>query len=315
MSEQASYRKINYAIRPGKNIQRKMIAEMCSCLKLLRRLNTYRYVGLGSPFFSDFNLFYRRLGFRNMINIENNLEDRERFEFNKPLGHIELRFGESTDILSELDWKDIPSIVWMDYDTWLDAAKTDDIRFLAENLSNESLLIVTIRALAKDFGDDTRERLTKLKVDLGDRMPHDIGPRDLAANRLPHTLRYIIHSNIQNILTQRNAALPEGSRFVYKQLLNSVYSDGTKMLTVGGMLIQEAQLPNFSHCDFDSLDFYKDAQTYYHIRVPSLTYKERRYLDSQLPSDTASSPGVPEEDVREYSRLSRYFPWFVEAEL
>jgi hypothetical protein len=315
MNEQASYRKINYAIRPGKNIQRKMISEMCSCLKVLRRLNTYRYIGFGSTFFSDFSLFHRRLGFRNMISIEKELGDRERFEFNRPLGCIKLKFGESTDILSELDWTDIPSIVWMDYDTQLDKAKMDDTRFLAENLSSESFLIVTLRAVAQDFGGNTEKRLLKLKSDLGDRMPHDIRPRDFVANRLPHTLRYIIYSNIQNILSQRNAALPEGSRFVYKQLLNSVYDDGTRMLTVGGILIQESQLPNFSHCDFNSLDFYREAQEYYLIRVPSLTYKERRHLDAQLPSDEASSPGVSEEDVREYDRLSRYFPWFVEAEL
>lgn len=315
MSEQASYRKINYSIRPGKNIQRKMIAEMCSCLKVLRRLNTYRYIGFGSTFFSDFSLFHRQLGFRTMISIEKEEEDRERFEFNKPLGCIELRFGESTDILSELDWRDIPSVLWMDYDTQLDVAKMDDVRFLVENLSSESFLIVTLRAVAQDFGDNTRERLMKLKADLGDRVPHDIRPRDLTSNRFPRALRYIIHSNVQNILSQRNTALPDESRFEYKQLLNSVYNDGTRMLTIGGILIQEGQLPSFSHCDFDSLDFYRDSQALHHIRVPSLTYKEQRHLDAQLPSESASSPGVPEEDVRDYKNVYRYFPKFVEAEI
>ena len=63
----ASYRKIDYRVRPAKAVERKMFVEILRKLSEFGRLEGYRYVGLGSLYFSDFKLFHRVLGFDSMI--------------------------------------------------------------------------------------------------------------------------------------------------------------------------------------------------------------------------------------------------------
>ena len=38
---------VNYNIRPCKNIERKMMCEMISCLATVDELSEYRYIGMG----------------------------------------------------------------------------------------------------------------------------------------------------------------------------------------------------------------------------------------------------------------------------
>lgn len=90
-----SWRKINYELRPAKNIERKMLSEAFRCLTSFGSVSSYRYVGFGSHFFSDFKLFHRSLGITQMISIEDNKEYKERFTFNIPYSCIKLRFGNS----------------------------------------------------------------------------------------------------------------------------------------------------------------------------------------------------------------------------
>jgi hypothetical protein len=53
----SSYRKINYTLRPAKNIERKMLCEAFHKLHPFGKVQNYRYIGFGSTYFSDFILF------------------------------------------------------------------------------------------------------------------------------------------------------------------------------------------------------------------------------------------------------------------
>ena len=75
-----SYEEINYAIRPAKCIERKMLCEAFRKLSVFGDVKNYRYIGFGSPFFNDFYLFHKNLSINNMICIEKHEEDKERFE-------------------------------------------------------------------------------------------------------------------------------------------------------------------------------------------------------------------------------------------
>ena len=107
----ASYRLINFRLRPAKAVERKMIVEVCSRLGAFSNLLGFRYIGLGSPFFNDFALMHRRYGMTNLVCIEREFKDEDRFLFNRPFDCIEMRWGESTDVLPNLQWDGIPSIV------------------------------------------------------------------------------------------------------------------------------------------------------------------------------------------------------------
>ena len=81
---------------------------LCECFRRLSpiaRVDTYRYVGFGSTYFSDFSLIHRALGITDLVSIERETDKRDRFELNRPYGSIELMFGESTELLPELDWR------------------------------------------------------------------------------------------------------------------------------------------------------------------------------------------------------------------
>ncbi len=65
-----SYRKINYRVRPAKSIQRKMLCDALLRLSFFEPVENYRYVGFGSTTFTDFILFHKILGIKDMISIE-----------------------------------------------------------------------------------------------------------------------------------------------------------------------------------------------------------------------------------------------------
>jgi hypothetical protein len=119
-------------------------------------------------------------------------------------------------------------------------------------------------------------------------------------------------------LSERNAIIPEGSKFKYGQLFNFHYSDGAKMLTLGGIFYNEGELKKVEKCRFFDSPFIKDGEDPYLIDVPNLTYREVRYLDTQLPSsnlDELKLPGIPNEEIKKYARNYRYFPNFSETEM
>ena len=314
MSEIPSYQKINYALRPAKNMQRKMIAEACSRLMTFRPVNEYRYVGFGSPFFSDFRLFHRVLGFHRMINIEAEVSDQARFEFNRPFWCIEMKYGKASEVLSTLQWKGLPTVVWLDYDSPLSMEALDDVGFLIAELEFSSLMIITVKSKASDFGGDS-EKLAALRAEFAESLPLGTHQRDLAQSRFSATLHRIINAKIVEILGERNAALPMARRIEYRQIFNFVYDDGTPMLTLGGVLTQLSDQDRLDSCGFDSLDYCRTDSDSYEIAVPNLTFKEQRHLDSQLPGTSPESPGVPTKDLEAYSRVYRYFPVFTEIEL
>ncbi len=314
VSETPSYQKINYTLRPAKNIERKMIAEACSLLGSFQPVQGYRYIGFGSPFFSDFRLFHRILGFKEMINIEAELSDQDRFEFNKPFHCIEMIYGRASEVLSTLQWSGLPTVVWLDYDSQLSMEMLDDIGYLTAELEIWSLLLITVRSKALDFGEES-EKLAALKGEFGYSLPPGIGQKELAQTRFSTTLRSIINGRIAEVMVERNAALPRGDRLGYRQIFNFVYDDGTPMLTLGGVVSRESDRDRLDSCGFDSLEYCRTESDPYEIRVPNLTFKEQRHLDAQLPGCNPQSPGVPARDLEAYGRVYRYFPTFTEIEL
>src|SRR5437762_3665630 len=140
-----SYRDINFSLRPAKNVERKMLCEAFSRLACFASFADYRYVGLGSTYFSDFLLVHRRLGINDMVSIERDTANRQRFLFNRPFACIEMRFGQSTDVLPRLAWRR-RTIAWLDYDGVLEDDVLADAQHLASNMISGSVLVMTLNA-------------------------------------------------------------------------------------------------------------------------------------------------------------------------
>ena len=307
-----SYKKINFSLRPAKGAERNMVVETVSCLRAFFPMSDYRYIGFGSPYFSDFSLVHRRLGISDMVCIEKEKQDKERFKFNRPFKCIEFIFENSSKALPSLQWEGKPTVIWLDYDRAISATTLSDIGVVCSSIASGSFVLLTIRADADDFGRSLPERDQKLETALGDGLPvHTLA--NIANNNFPKFLREMIDSHIRRVVADRSGGVPYEDGLEYQQILNFDYSDGAKMLTLGGVIYQRNQQQQLTQCGFSSLSYSRSGVDSCSIRMPLLTFRELRALDALLPGDTRSLSCVPKEEVKAYCEHYRYFPNFVDV--
>ena len=180
----ASFEKVNYALRPAKAVERKMLCECFRRLSQIARVDSYRYVGFGSTYFSDFTLIHRALGITDLVSIERETNKKERFELNRPYGSINLMFGESTELLPELDWQP-RTIMWLDYDGKLNADVLADIGTFCRSCTAGSVLVVSVNVHPDEGTDEKRLSALKERID-PNKVPYDVDPKP----SLPTSLRH-----------------------------------------------------------------------------------------------------------------------------
>lgn len=311
----SSFERVNYAIRPAKNIERKMMCEAFSRLSAFENIQRYRYIGFGSISFIDFSLFHRILGIENSVSIEKEIKKQDRFEFNRPYKCVRLMLGKSNDVLPELSW-DERTIIWLDYDRQITQEELTDIEFVSASAPSGSILIVTVDA--RD--DDPRSgRVSKLSARVGaEKLPEGVTDNRLGGWGTAKYTRRIIDNEIRSAIATRNFTRAGGTHFKYKQIFNFHYADGAKMLTVGGILYDERESELEEQCEFANLPFIKTEEEPCTIEVPVLTIKEIQHLNKQLPClhpICIDVPAIPFEDVRQYVKIYKYYPAFVDAEI
>lgn len=317
-----SYSKINYSLRPAKAIERRMICDSLRCLSPFGELTTYRYVGFGSTYFSDFILFHKSLHIEDMISIEKDKHAKDRFEYNKPFGCIEIKYGASYEVLPTIEWNK-KSIVWLDYDSPLEKTILDDLDTLTSKLVSGSVLIVTVSAeqdwpskegwdikeINKFREDKLRERLPNEKI------PIEIKSIDLTGKNLGNLYKRIINNQLKQSVSNANSARSEDDKLNYKQIFDFRYADGCRMLTVGWLLFEQNYCNLAEQCKFSKNFNATQLDNPYEIKVPNLTLKEIQHLDSQMPTDDCDAVKricIPLKDVKSYAELYKYFPSFVE---
>lgn len=307
----ASYREIDYRIRPGKYAERLMMVETFRRLRF-GAVESYQYVGLGSVYFSDFSLVHKALGITKLISIERAEHDKRRFEANIPFRCIEMRWGETGAELPKVDL-DLRSIVWLDYDGRLNRSVLADVREVAARVTSGSVLAVTVQSrFDRVVGDDgVDESVATIRDALGDeRVPFDITTQALRGDGTGKLYRNVILEEITRTLADRNAGKHQGQQMHVRQLLNFRYEDGVRMMTVAFVFYDAGQQALFSLCRFEDLDFCRSDEEVFEIEIPKLTPREVRFLDRQLPCapDDLDLAAVPPRDARQYSRIYRYFP-------
>lgn len=314
-----SYEKINYSLRPAKAIERKILGELFTRLNVFSPIEKYRYVGFGSIYFSDFILFHRMFGFKNMISIENEVHNKRRFKLNSPFRFVKILFGEAISILPTLKWGR-KNIVWLDFDDPLDLDMLLCIEYLSKNLASGSLLLVScngsLKERAKDFGDKKRILNSQLEGKLTTEITR---PHQIEGWTLSKLYRSVIDSEIKTALVIRNEGLPEGDKYSYQQLINIHYQENSRsarMLTVGGIIYNSIDVKKYRSCNFQQLPFYSDNERPYKIEVPNLTYKELKYLDTKIPivNGSLNSHDIPQSDIDLYQKYYRYFPNYKDVE-
>lgn len=298
-----------------------MLCDVFARLVRIDRISGYRYVGFGSLSFADFALFYRRLGFQEMVSIERREDAKVRFEFNLPYSCISMAWGEATDKLREIDWTDKRSVVWLDYDSHLNRDMLGDLSHVMAQVRSGSIVAITVCAdPGEGAGTDApQRRFDKLSNRIGnDRLPPGLKPGDLSKWGLARVCRDVINDAIERTLNDRNGPLAPEVRLQYRQLFNFHYSDGARMLTVGGIVFDEDDAASFGSGALADFDFVRANGDPYLIESPVLTWRETTYLDKVL-SESEPTPSeldwLPQDERERYERIARYSPTYIEAEL
>lgn len=320
----ASFEKINYNIRANKSIERKMISELIQRLSLYSELNEYRYIGLGSPYFTDFILFHKYLGLNNMISIEKEESKKARFEFNKPFSCIDMHYGNATTILPNLELDKNLNIIWMDYDGKIEDYVFSDIDSIVANSAAGSLFLVSINV--EPSPGEKGNRMQELVDRVGkNRIPVEFEDLNLNRTVLPQVIYEMIDTQIKKSLLERTGG--DKSILEYRQLFHYLYKDGAQMLTVGGILLDKKQNKAFKKLKTDNIKHLSSTAEPSKIKCPNLTYKEVHFLNNILPCELEFTNNgyiknkefkklpLNHHDMKDFADIYRYYPNFSETNL
>lgn len=326
---------INYSVRPAKTVERKIIKDILSNLNTFLPLNEYRYIGFGSKYFSDFKLFHKELHIEDMVSIEGDEENKEKYIFNNPFDCITLNFGKSTDVLTELVY-DKPFICWLDYDYALNQSVIDDLDILLENLPDDSGSVISISLNVRPYrhnslkeelkseGSHSELLIEKLKKVVENKfVPSDIPKQGLnKADIHSEVIRQILSSKISNKIKLINSAVDSDLKWECKQIYNFLYKDGADMATWGWLFYRSKDQGMFDKSGLKTSEFFSSNEQIYTITIPNLTIKEINQLLEKMPLkagkelDRNSLPEsiYSENDINNFSKIYKYFPSFVNAE-
>lgn len=308
-----SFIKVNYPLRPSKQVERKLLVE------LLHQLNTavpgydireYTYVGFGSVYYTDFVLFHKYLYMDKMICVEgSNIPNR--MEFNRPYEFIKLRMARFREVILELD-KNRPYVMWLDYDTGLTGEELQDVQNAIQVLPHGSIFLITVDAEPRLPHDPLashvelrRRAVRRLREDCGDLYPERLEFKHFTQDALPKVLATIIRNQIEA------AALSRGE-IEFAQLVNFCYRDGAQMVSLGGVVDSPERVARVRESSAMRLHFANDSEEPLPISVPHLTVREKLWLDQN--GDTiAPAFELVEGMLENFLAYRRHYPSYYEA--
>ena len=288
-----------YAFRPAKRIQRLMFCDMLRCLRVVRPMEDYLYVGLGHWQFVDFELMRREVGLKNMLSIERNTSDRPRFEANLPFVEVRLEFGEAYDHLQSLE-TDVPTIAWLDYTAGLRSDVLRDLRLLAERLPAGSVLAATINA----HPGPEDERLPRLRSAVGeDIVPGDITEDDLDREGLPRVQQRILLEQVAD------AAATRADPLAIRQSMLITYVDRSPMVFWAALLDDGSGTIAAAYETMRRLEQFRDGPGPLAVAVPVLSTREVTRLNELMSQGQPPRlKGLTAGECDAYADLRRWYP-------
>lgn len=313
---------VNFAIRPNKTVQRKLVFETLALLNQVYDFGQYRYIGFGAVWFLDFVLAHKYLCIDEMISIEEDEYLVSRARFNRPFACVQVLHGSSDTVLPTIQLDEKELLVWLDYNKSIDGTVLPDLTTLCQRAMTGSLLMVTINASKnglpnkdpedREFSDDQE----RLRFFAGDLIPSKLPRGALQGSGYPHFLASILFMHMRR---QLRKAGREKDRIV--PIFNIRYQDNAPMLTVGAA-IAEAKLAEKTATVLEkTIAGRMNENDQLSIRVPPLTLKEKATIDQLMPCDPAPSESnvqelgfrLAERDIEAYHRFYRYYPMFGEV--
>lgn len=316
---------VNFAIRPNKFVERKLIFAGLSALDPVFVFSKHRYVGFGAVWFSDFVLAHQALSIKDMVSLEKDRNLAKRAEFNRPFDCIKVLHGDSELILPSLDYSDKRILAWLDYDSSLNDTVLEDVSTLCDKVQNGSVLIVTVNGSREhlptedaqgealdDWQDRCREHFRLIAPNIG---LAGLGPRAESKSKYSQLLTEFLLRYVK----RRLRITPRGLKAL--KLFDIRYRDGATMVTLGVALVNADLRDKILVQARNSAPLLMPEQPdQFVVDAPPLTYKEKAALDFLMPTnrsptvETVKKQGftLKSKQIKAYSRLHRYYPTFGE---
>lgn len=318
-----SGRQINYALRPAKSIERKMMCEFLHKSSELYDIRKYTYIGFGSFYFSDFALFHKNLGINKMCSIEQDGMHRERYEFNKPFNCIDMKYGSASNVLSSIiKWEsDEKYFVWLDYDGWFSKDAISDLKACVNKLSNGSYV-----AISFSLGFMQNEKMTTtlfdyIKNEAGEYLSPTIKEKDVYPKIMSKLIWNILLEAAKEAIRIKNTGIEngDGNLFTAEPVMFFQYKDNAPMMTICYLIARENERKFIEDGGFDKINFFCRSDESYNITVPPLTWMEVRRINSLLPTEDESQvfeevPFIDVNDLKNYIKVYKYYPNYLEGQ-
>lgn len=313
---------VNYAIRPNKTIERKLIFESLSKLTPVYDFTTYRYIGLGAQWFADFVMAHKYLQIADMISIEKDSYLADRALFNKPYACVSVEKGETDSVLPKLSLEETLHLVWLDYDSSLDGPVLQDIATLCQRVPSGSVVIISLNAHKNTLpnqdeeGEPFSSDSERLQFFAGDLIPQTLPKGVMQRSKYPAFLAELLFDHMRR---QVRTAGRENEMIM--PFFNIAYSDNAPMITIAAAIVDEACAEKTTQLiESQGMAGYMDESRQLVIGVPPLTIKERVSLDQLMPCCETPTEGdvkklgfrLKPNQIRAYHRFYRYYPMFGE---
>ena len=306
MPSSSSGNKIDYALRPKKQIERRIIIDLLIGLSELGfPINAYKYIGFGSYYFYDFKLIHKYIGISKMISLEWDEDAIDRCSFNKPYSCISILSGSLSSNLDVLG--DEPVIAWLDYEGFVTSEKLNEIEMFTREAALGSVLITThglqyaydIRK-QNDYDEFYSENFRSI---LGNTFASPTN-RNSSAHRegLTHAA---IYEAIRRGISSRT------DKSVHQNLFQFSYKDSSKMCSFGGVICDSLKAKDIVK-KFKRQKHLNVTETkqLYDIYYPVLTKKEKRAIDERLPRRKLTKKLLDLDciDFDRYKEIYRFSP-------
>jgi Putative O-methyltransferase len=320
----SSYR-VQYDLRPAKQVERRMIIDALQRLAAAGfPITDYQYTGFGAIYFVDFILFHKLLGISRMLSLEEHQSLTRRVAFNKPFSCVDVKMVPASSEIPNLS-RDRSHLVWLDYDGVLDKAILSDINSAVTILPPGSILLVTVdveppqehdyQRIYPDF-DSSKEVLGPKHWKLyyehhaSEYLPLGLTETDFGKTELMRRSSEVLRA----AFTRAIVARPE---LQFSPTFNFLYKDSHWMLSIGGMIAGAAEKRRIRASTLQDAAYYRgdfESQPF-EITVPRLTRKERVYLDRDMPCADGYRPAefdLDDDEIRRYRDIYRFLPAFAE---
>lgn len=320
---------VPYHLRQNKYIERQLFLDLLSRIHRVRSLSKHSYIGFGGPSLEDFKIVHSYFDIKKMVSIEEDIEIYKRQKFNMPVKCIECEQESSADYIDSYTAIN-NAIFWLDYSSPDPLSQLQEFQALLPKLLPYDVVKITLNANIETVSptepgvphdDLATERRAKLETKLGDLLPADITPFAMTSKGYADLLRTTTRYAANQAMAGRDE--------IFYPLAAFTYADSThRMVTFTGIVIPERDVRAFlRNTTIAKWNFrYRDDRPPVNIVVPTLTIREKLFIDSQLPAGRGGAKKIQRglkfrfdekeeqslEMLKNYMALYREYPNFSE---